>query len=81
MRTKRVFWSIAFSRAVVARAVRVAVIVGFILVAINHGDALMAGDIDGVRLAKILLTFFVPYCVSAYSAAAGANAAAARHAD
>ena len=70
-----VFFSIACSRGVVTRAVKVAAVVGCILVAINHGDALFAGDIDGVRLAKILLTFLVPYCVSVYStAAAGAHA-------
>ena len=67
------FWSIAFSRLVVARAVRVSLVVGFVLVAINHADALAAGDLDGLRLAKILLTFLVPYCVSAYSAAAAAT--------
>lgn len=64
------FWSIAFSRGVVARALKVALVVGCILVVINHGDALLAGDIDGGRVAKMLLTFLVPYCVSVYSAAA-----------
>ena len=70
------FFSIAFSRGVVARAVKVTLVVGCILTAINHGDALLAGDIDSVRLAKVLLTFLVPYCVSVYTAAA-----AAAHAD
>ena len=69
------FFSIAFSGGVVARAVKVAAVVGCMLIAINHGDALLAGDIDGVRLTKILLTLLVPYCVSVYSAAAaGAHA-------
>ena len=69
------FISIAFSREVVTRGVRVALVVGCVLVAINHGDALLAGDLGGVRLAKILLTFLVPYCVSVYSAAAAASRA------
>ena len=64
------FWSIACSRSVVTRALKVALLVGCILVAINHGDALLAGDVDGIRLSKILLTFLVPYCVSVYSATA-----------
>ena len=72
----RVFLAIACSRAVVARAIKVALVVGCILIVINHGDALWAGDIDSVRLAKILLTLLVPYCVSVYSAAA-----AGKHAD
>ena len=64
------FLSIAFSRVVVARAIKVALVVGCLLIAINHGDALLVGDIDGVRLTKMLFTFLVPYCVSVYSAAA-----------
>ena len=67
------FFTIAFSRDVVARAVKVALVVGCILVAINHGDALLAGDLDSVRLARIALTFLVPYCVSVYSAAAAGS--------
>ncbi len=61
------FWSIVFSREVVLRALKLAAVVGPILIAINHGDALLAGDIDGVRLSKMLLTLLVPYAVSTYS--------------
>lgn len=41
--------------------------VGAILIAINHADALSRGDIDGIRLAKMILTAMVPYCVSTLS--------------
>ena len=58
------------SPGVVARAIQVALVVGCILVAINHGDDLLAGSFDSGRVVKILLAFFVPYCVSVYSAAA-----------
>ena len=61
------FWSIATRRDVVLRALKTALIVGAILIAINQGDVLMAFEIDGVRLAKMLLTLMVPYCVSTYS--------------
>lgn len=61
------FWSIAFSREVVLRALKVTAVVGCILIAINHGDALLTGEVDGVRLSKMLLTFLVPYAVSTYS--------------
>jgi hypothetical protein len=37
------------------------------LIAINHGDAILAGTIDGNRLFKMALTVLVPYCVSTLS--------------
>ena len=61
------FWSIATRRDVVGRALKTALLVGAILIAINQGDRLMAFEIDGVSLAKMLLTLIVPYCVSTYS--------------
>ena len=61
------FWSIALRGDVVRRALAYGVVVGAILVAINHGDALLRGDIDWVRLAKMTLTPLVPYCVSTLS--------------
>ena len=56
--------------AVVRRALRTMAIVGAILTAINHGDALLRGDVDGVRVFRILLTLFVPYTVSTTSSVA-----------
>lgn len=61
------FWQIATSGAVVKRAARVAVLVGIVLAAINHGDRILAADIDLGLVVKILLTFCVPYSVSTYS--------------
>ena len=61
------FWSIALRRDVVRRALGYGVVVGAILVAINHGDALLRGDVDWVRLTKMTLTPLVPYCVSTLS--------------
>lgn len=61
------FWAIACRRDVVTRALRTAVLVGLVLIAINHGDALLAGTVDAARVAKMLLTFAVPYCVSTWS--------------
>jgi hypothetical protein len=51
----------------VLRALKTAVLVGVVLVAINHGDALIQGDLDLLRLGKMILTFAVPYCVSTYA--------------
>lgn len=52
---------------VVRRALWVAVVVGVVLVAINHADAIIRGDITMGRLVKIVTTVLVPYCVSTYS--------------
>ena len=58
---------LAASRPVVARALRFALGVGALLIAINHGDALLSGELDGTRLAQMGLTVVVPYCVSTAS--------------
>lgn len=58
---------LATSRSVVRRAAGVAIVVGTILVVINHGDALARGDVTVGRWLRIVLTVIVPYCVSTYS--------------
>jgi hypothetical protein len=52
---------------VVRRALRVSLAVGTVLVAINHGDAMLAGTLTATAWLKILLTYAVPYCVSTYA--------------
>lgn len=68
---------IATSRPVVRRALLYLVVVGGLLIAINHGDALWRGDVDGVRLFKMILTPLVPYAVSTLSSVGAIRAAAA----
>lgn len=51
------------------RAIRVALVVGPILIIINHHDALLNLEFHNDLYFKFILTFFVPYCVSAYSSA------------
>ncbi len=58
---------LCLSRPVMGRAVSVALIVGGILLAINHGDAILRGQIDQDRAVKMILTVCVPYLVSTYS--------------
>ena len=65
--TAPTFWAIATERSVAFRAARIALIVGIVLAGINHGHRLISGEIDGPTLARIGLTFLVPYCVSTYS--------------
>ena len=49
--------------ATVRRALTTAVIVGFVLIAINHGSAIVAGQITRGRVFQICLTLLVPYVV------------------
>lgn len=59
---------LALSPAVVRRAIGYAVVVGTVLIAINHGDVLIGdGHLDGVRLLRMGLTVLVPYAVSTLS--------------
>jgi hypothetical protein len=59
--------NVARERNVVRRALTYALVVGAVLIAINHGDALLRGDIDAMRLFRMGLTVVVPYCVSTAS--------------
>ena len=57
-------------RPVCGRAIAVALVVGTILVAINQADVLLGGHVSALVLAKIGLTYLVPFSVSTYSALA-----------
>lgn len=58
---------IAGSASVRWRALRVAGLVGSILLAINHGDAILRGEVSPVRWLRMALTLLVPYLVSTWS--------------
>ena len=62
-----VWFSLCLSKPVVRRALYSALIVGTILIAINHGDALIRGENDPTPVFKIILTILVPYLVSTVS--------------
>ncbi len=66
---------LAFCASVVRRALVYAVVVGAILISINHGDAILRGEIDTVRWLKMGLTVMVPYCVSTLSSVGAIRAA------
>ncbi len=51
------------------KAAITALIVGTILAVINHGDVILAGEAPPI--AKILLTYCVPYCVTTWGAVTG----------
>jgi len=61
------FLVLCFTKNVIKRAGVTALLVGAVLIAINHGDAILSGQVDASRLFKIILTVFVPYMVSTVS--------------
>jgi len=65
----RLFFKNFFRRETVLRAIKVALVVGPILIIINHHDVLLNLEFSNDLYFKCFLTFFVPYCVSAYSSA------------
>jgi hypothetical protein len=63
---------IAMRRDIVMRSLKVAAVVGTMLVAINQGDLLLAGQLNLAGAWKIALTYLVPYCVSTHASVAAA---------
>ncbi|PYK21724.1 MAG: hypothetical protein DME56_03645 [Verrucomicrobia bacterium] len=55
------------------RALITAMIVGVVLVAVNHGAAIISGQITRFRIIQICLTVIVPYVVSTASSVATRN--------
>ena len=60
----------AIQKEIVMRSLKVAGIVGTILVAINQGDALLGGGLPAEAMWKVPMTYLVPYCVSTYASVA-----------
>ena len=63
----REWFQLAFRASVVKRALKYALIVGLILIAINDSDAILSGRISRGVLLRMLLTVIVPYGVSTFS--------------
>jgi hypothetical protein len=71
------FLGLALSRRVVRRALLYALVVGTVLIAINHGDALLSGHVGAERWWKMGLTVLVPYTVSTLSSVGALRSVAA----
>ena len=58
-----------FSDGTPKKAILTALVVGTILISINHGDIIL----DGIAPApwKVILTYCVPYCVTTWGAVTG----------
>jgi|SRR5262245_33758979 len=66
----RAWFRLACHPATVRRAFLTAMIVGCVLIAINHGPAILAGQMTPGRTFQALLTVLVPYTVSTISSVA-----------
>ncbi len=67
------WWTTAVRPDITRRSLKVALIVGTVLALINHGDRLLALDLDREAVLKILLTYLVPYCVSTWASVQAAR--------
>ena len=66
-RTFMEWCGLACSGPVVRRGLKFAVVVGSILIVINHGDAIVSGRLTATNYLKMVLTVTVPYVVSVLS--------------
>lgn len=58
---------LAVRPSVVKRAVKFACVVGCVLISINHGPAIVRGEVNSERILQMCLTMLVPYMVSTLS--------------
>ena len=63
----RAWCALACRGTVVVRGLKFAVVVGTVLIGINHGDAILSGSLSRGSYLKMGLTFIVPYVVSVFS--------------
>ena len=59
--------TLAMKPSIVKRGLKFSIVVGTILIAINHGDTILKGQLTSTHLYKMVLTYSVPYIVSSLS--------------
>jgi hypothetical protein len=69
------WFRLALRKDILARGLKIGVVVGTLLTAINYGDVLIAGEFLPLMYWKILMTYCVPFCVSTYAGVEAARAA------
>jgi hypothetical protein len=60
----RGYFSCLIDPAMMPMAIAVAVVIGSLLFAINHGTAFLSGQMEGDRWLSAGLTYLVPYAVN-----------------
>ena len=63
----KIWLTLCFSKPVIKRASWTALIVGAVLILINHGSAIAKGEVNQSRVLQMCLTVMVPYVVSTTS--------------
>ena len=63
----KIWLTLCFTKPVMKRASWTALIVGTILILINHGNSILKGEVDLTRIFQMCLTVIVPYIVSTVS--------------
>jgi len=67
LQTCRSWLRLARTPSVIRRGLAYAIIVGAILIMINHGDAILRGEVSAGGAWRMALTVLVPYVVSTLS--------------
>ncbi|MEM6581952.1 MAG: nitrate/nitrite transporter NrtS [Pseudomonadota bacterium] len=75
------FFALACTRPVVISSLKVALVVGSILVLINHWPALAELSLSRNSALQVVLTYIVPYCVSTYSSVRSLQRHTAMHSE
>lgn len=78
MKTCQEWCVLALTPSVIRRGLAYAVIVGAVLIAINHSDAIVRGQVSTGRAWRMALTVMVPYVVSTLSSVGAMRKAALR---
>jgi hypothetical protein len=63
----KIWLTLCCTKPVMKRASWTALIVGTILILINHGTSIVKGEVDLMRVLQMCLTVMVPYVVSTTS--------------
>ncbi len=61
------WFRLAVQPSVIRRALKFACVVGCVLISINHGPAIVRGEVNSERILQMCLTVLVPYTVSTLS--------------
>jgi len=68
MKTTATFLSTAFSTTIIKNSLKVSLVVGSLLLLINHGDKMFQAQLNSDFFIQATLNYLIPYCVSTYSA-------------
>lgn len=61
-------WKIICDKSLLLKALKIALVVGIILNIINQGEYIINFQFEKINFVKFGLTFFIPFCVSIYTA-------------